>query len=479
MIRLHSSFLWISILLAMGGSFTLPASAQVAVSGSDTAPKLVCCKCTFKSGGNVCINDIVNDLPGDPTFCKDFIDKSEHFQPLKSESSFDWGRITCSESLDDQHCQVIGKNASASCPNDPISMTTVNGALDDLQKYADKYAALDKLQATPTLGVPVPGLEFSAPYRSGSDVVIPFLGQYIAAMYRYAVGISVIVAIVMVVYGAFRYLIGSIPGDVKRGKTIMIDAIAGMLITLAAFLILETANPATLKLDALRVPFVNPEDLAYADKKIPTKVGPFINNTTYDTLFQNYASCYDYDWRLLKAVGGIESGLDPRNQTGKYQGLFQFDTDGCIDNTKSYPSSLRLDCNNLFDPETGTAAMAWRLSKQLAKIQASCGSNNLTMEEYVLLLYTAHNNGPGVLSYVLRNHGCHKSEQLQWVRNYSAAYPKYGAYVSSDYGQQKWEYGENAFAALSKMGATDLFPAGNHNPGRCPRSTGQRTNLGQ
>ncbi|MBM3204865.1 hypothetical protein FJZ48_02710 [Candidatus Uhrbacteria bacterium] len=82
----------------------------------------------------------------------------------------------------------------------------------------------------------------------GSVTSVRDLKDYIALGYRYAIGIVVICAIVMVVYGGFRYLIGSAMSDVSKAKKIIFDALMGLLIVLGAYLILNTINPATVKL---------------------------------------------------------------------------------------------------------------------------------------------------------------------------------------------------------------------------------------
>lgn len=111
----------------------------------------------------------------------------------------------------------------------------------------------------PVLTQRPPGLEFEAVQRSGGHLRNSQLGQYIATMYRYAVGIVAILAIIMTVYGGFRYLIGSSMGDVAAGKKIIQDAIAGMLITLGAYLILQTVNPAILGFAPVTLKIVAPE----------------------------------------------------------------------------------------------------------------------------------------------------------------------------------------------------------------------------
>jgi len=74
-----------------------------------------------------------------------------------------------------------------------------------------------------------------------------------------------VVAIVMVTWGGFRYLIGSSFEDVARGKEIIRDAIAGMLLVIGAFMILQTVNPDTLQFKPLHLKNVEPVSFAEAE----------------------------------------------------------------------------------------------------------------------------------------------------------------------------------------------------------------------
>jgi hypothetical protein len=85
-------------------------------------------------------------------------------------------------------------------------------------------------------------------------VRVAFLAEYINAVYRYLATIGLVVAIVMCVYGGFLYLIGSGGvGDIKRGKKIIVDSIAGMLLILTSYAILNTINPATTRLNVFEL----------------------------------------------------------------------------------------------------------------------------------------------------------------------------------------------------------------------------------
>ena len=71
------------------------------------------------------------------------------------------------------------------------------------------------------------------------------LPDYINVAYRYLVTVVLVVAIVMTVWGGFRYLLGASIGSVQQGKETIKDALIGMLIVLGAYTILSTINPRT------------------------------------------------------------------------------------------------------------------------------------------------------------------------------------------------------------------------------------------
>lgn len=110
---------------------------------------------------------------------------------------------------------------------------------------------------TPRLGTSIPGLELTDATKEESEVIVPFLAQYINAVYRYGVTVVLVIAIVMVVYGGFRYLVGSSLGDIQTGKKIIQDALIGMLIVLGAYMLLNTVNPSTVNLSVLKLVFVD------------------------------------------------------------------------------------------------------------------------------------------------------------------------------------------------------------------------------
>jgi hypothetical protein len=264
---------------------------------------------------------------------------------------------------------------------------------------------------TPQLGTPIPGVTLSPATKNGEIVSVPFLAQYVNGAYRYLIGISLIAAIVMTVYGGFRYLVGSSLGDIKAGKKIITDALGGMLIILAAYLILNTINPATLNLSILQlanvdyssVEFDNPGGIDEGTQGSTPSVPQGASDTDFDAIFQRYAGCAGLDWRVLKAVAYRESGFQPTivNRFG-FVGLFQTRADFC-----SLPAG---QCQRLTDPDINTKSAATGILRVGAQRLTQTCPDLHDAHRFVMLLYFGHNSGPGALRSVLQTVGCNGTD---------------------------------------------------------------------
>ncbi len=128
----------------------------------------------------------------------------------------------------------------------------------------------------PTLAVPIPGLAaFQNPTVEGSEgqryLDIPFLAQYISAVYTYALGIIVTIATVMVVIGGVKWMLArGDSGKVSDAKETLSRAVIGVLLALGSYAILNLINPELVNLRALRIQLVErietPGDLILADQ---------------------------------------------------------------------------------------------------------------------------------------------------------------------------------------------------------------------
>jgi len=105
----------------------------------------------------------------------------------------------------------------------------------------------------PNPSVPIPGVEFTDAREQGGMIEIPYLAQYISGIYRLSVGLGAILAAIMIVYGGFRYMLAAALPQVQESKTIIQDAVIGLVVLLSSFLILKTINPKLVEVAPIRV----------------------------------------------------------------------------------------------------------------------------------------------------------------------------------------------------------------------------------
>lgn len=117
----------------------------------------------------------------------------------------------------------------------------------------------------PELGVPIPGFEFTPATEENGIVSVPYLSQYINAIYRYMTAIVLTVAIVMVMIGGFKYLLSATPLGVSDGKKMITDSLIGMTLVLGAYVILNTVNPSLTSLNTLTFERINAAEYFVAE----------------------------------------------------------------------------------------------------------------------------------------------------------------------------------------------------------------------
>lgn len=80
------------------------------------------------------------------------------------------------------------------------------------------------------------------------NLVTGGIGQYLSTIYNFGVSIAGILAVVMIMYGGFRWLtaMGS-SGTITKAKETIVAAIVGLVLLLCSYLLLYTINPNFVK----------------------------------------------------------------------------------------------------------------------------------------------------------------------------------------------------------------------------------------
>ena len=88
----------------------------------------------------------------------------------------------------------------------------------------------------------------------GGECEIPWMSEYISALYQYGVGLAAVLAAVMIMVGGFIWLMsGGSPDKVGKAKDFIISALSGLFLALFSFMILNGINPRLVEIDPLAV----------------------------------------------------------------------------------------------------------------------------------------------------------------------------------------------------------------------------------
>ena len=205
-----------------------------------------CCKCTHPdvTAGVFCIEDTIS--------CSN----------IKTSGNKDLSNANCAQLPQSSQCAQIGTGGGI-CLNQPT--TALAFKISNLPQAAPTVSSTEPAQKPVQggvipidLNVKIPGLQLSNPYEENGFIVIPYLAQYIIAVQKLLIGIGLIAAAVMIVYGGFLYIVSGSGASVREGKKLIIDALVGLVILLSATVILANINPQTTKLQTIEIPFIKP-----------------------------------------------------------------------------------------------------------------------------------------------------------------------------------------------------------------------------
>lgn len=104
-------------------------------------------------------------------------------------------------------------------------------------------------------------LQISIPSAGGSTTTVENFGDYIGVMYQFLLGFAMTVAIVFVMVGGIRYVIGASTGEIGKAKDMIMKAVSGFVLLMFAYVILYTVNPNLLKLQPPQLPMIRRVEL--------------------------------------------------------------------------------------------------------------------------------------------------------------------------------------------------------------------------
>ncbi len=184
--------------------------------------------------------------------------------------------------LPDANCTLVGKQGCESTGKDSICAAYPDKATAVCVNYAGGGAALASGAGTatpkpsqlpdqevtqqtytayaPKLQIDIPNLTFAEKITAEDGpggikrFSVPYLATYINAVYKYALGLGVLIAVIMLMYAGFRWM--SSFGNAKaveEAKTMVGNSVFGLFLLFSAFTILYYINPELPKLTALQI----------------------------------------------------------------------------------------------------------------------------------------------------------------------------------------------------------------------------------
>lgn len=195
----------------------------------------MCCKChAAGKTDNICLTDTAI------TSCGDILKTNSKNTAL--------GGLSCEIKELENGCEPIAaNNPSALCKVGPVSAIQYSAGANSAATASVKPVT------PPELNIPIPGLKFSQVTVDGQDIKFPWLAQYLASIYNYLIGASLVVAAVMIVYGGFKYILSATAPSISGAQETIRDAIAGLILVLCAYLILNTLMPTATKLGSFKL----------------------------------------------------------------------------------------------------------------------------------------------------------------------------------------------------------------------------------
>lgn len=104
-------------------------------------------------------------------------------------------------------------------------------------------------------------LQVSIPSADGPVTSVYNYGEYVGVVYKYLVGFAVTIAIVFLMIGGIRYVIGASTGEIGKAKDMIVKAITGLVLLMFAYVILYTVNPELVKLQVPKLPMLRRVDI--------------------------------------------------------------------------------------------------------------------------------------------------------------------------------------------------------------------------
>jgi hypothetical protein len=178
----------------------------------------------------------------------------------------------------------------------------------------------------PVLQINIPNINFlpANPCTTAGEegkLCVNWIAEYIAGIYKYAIGIVGILATVVMMIGGIMWMMsGGNAGAAGEAKSWITASLTGLIIALSSYLILYQVNPALVVWGPTKIEKIQPKAAVESDacSKYGVKEGDnnIIDFFTTETLplpsecsKYNFSS-YGISEKILKSIAAAESGCN-------------------------------------------------------------------------------------------------------------------------------------------------------------------------
>ncbi len=196
----------------------------------------------------------------------------------------------------------------------PIA-TTETGFLDTIfDPTGAAVKSVDEIQSilkSPSTKINIPGLNFSEP-KAGTDetgqtyVFIPFIGEYLKAIYKWLIAALGVFAIVRLMQAGFGWLMsGGSAEKITVEKKKIQNAIAGLALAVGSYVLLYTINPVLVEFRNLKVPYITEINIGevmegeFEDESIGELPNPEYNPSIQTNNNIPFFSQCNKDWKTI------------------------------------------------------------------------------------------------------------------------------------------------------------------------------------
>lgn len=145
--------------------------------------------------------------------------------------------------------------------------------------------------------IPIPGLSTQGGISTdpvSGNLTSDLLGRYIQAIYTYGLSIAGILAAIVMMAGGLLWLTsGGSENKISRAKTMIVSSLIGLLLLFSAWMILNTINPALLKMNTISLTMIKP----VPEEKYGCCVAPLsspLQSSYYSAIYTTNRECEDY-----------------------------------------------------------------------------------------------------------------------------------------------------------------------------------------